>query len=291
MSSNPLPTEGPQANQTPATPTWLWAVVGAIVLIALAAGGIAGFQYGRQYERTQGCPTCVYPDETFWLLGASLVDQQQGVLFVHVAGGGPADAAGLHDGDRLITVDSQPVNSAAEGRGIFHSDGAGAQVTLTIERDHQVHQVSLLLGSAIRVFPPPLEPTSVPPPIIFPPPIESPIPYPPPDGFGERNLGVTYRMLKQGDPSGLSSGAMLIQVWPGGPADASGLAPGDIILSVDNVALSESYTLEAALNQTGIRPFIVLSVRKASGETVTLRVLLMGRPLPYPEPVPYNAPS
>jgi membrane-associated protease RseP (regulator of RpoE activity) len=292
MSENPLPAEVGQESQIRGTPTWLWAVVGAIVLIALAAGGIGGFEYGRQFERTQGCPTCVYPDETFWLLGASLDDQPQGVTFVHVASGGPADAASLHDGDRLITVDDQPVNSAAEGRTIFQGYGAGAQVSLTIERNHQVHQIDLLLGSSVRVYPPPIGVTPIFPPPFIPPQSHTPAPYPPPDGYGEPHLGVTYRMLLPGDPSGLDNGAMLIQVSPHGPAGAAGLTPGDIILSVDNVALSESYTLEDALTRAGPRPFAVLTVHKTNGETVTVRALLIGKPFPYPEPmpIPYNAP-
>src|SRR5690349_8142671 len=104
MSDNPLPEESTPATRANATPTWLWAMVGGVMLVALAAGGYAGFQYGREYERTQGCPGC-YPDETFWLLGVSLVDSGPDVLVQGIAGGGPAEAAGLQNGDRVITVE------------------------------------------------------------------------------------------------------------------------------------------------------------------------------------------
>lgn len=278
-SSNPLAGESAESARVPATPTWLWAAVGGVVLVALAAGGIAGFQYGRQYERTQGCPNCITPDETFWLLGASLRDSQQDVLIQQVASGGPADSSGLRDGDRLITIDDQPVNSAAEGRRILHSYGSGATANFTIERSHVVHQVNVTLGGVIRIEPP----------IVYPPvTVEPPIIIYPPGNYGERNLGVTYKMLEPGDPSGVSSGAMLIQVWSGGPADSAGLVPGDIILAVDDHDLSTYYTLEDALNTGRYRTFVALKVRKVSGRTATLRVALTGKPYPYPEQLPYE---
>src|SRR5689334_15808280 len=137
MSENPLPAEGTPSARANATPTWLWALVGGVVLVALAAGGYGGFQYGRQYERTQGCPGC-YPDETFWLLGASFQDSAGDVLVQGIADGGPAQAAGLLNGDRVITIDDQPVNSAADGRRILHDYGSGAYANFTIERSHVV---------------------------------------------------------------------------------------------------------------------------------------------------------
>ena len=48
--SDALPNESAPASQTPATPTWIWGVVGAVVLIALAAGAYAGYQAG--YDST-----------------------------------------------------------------------------------------------------------------------------------------------------------------------------------------------------------------------------------------------
>lgn len=283
MSDTPLPPETPESARSTSTPTWIWIVVGVVVLIALAAGGYAGFLYGRQYERTNACPGCVYPDETFWLLGASIEDAPQGVLIQGVASGGPAEAAGITSGDRLITIDDQPINSAADARRILHDYGSGAAATLTIERDRTVHQVTVSLGGVVR-WVPPIEPT-----VIVPPPITLEPPYPiPPGNYGERNLGVTYRMLEPGDPSGVSSGAMLIQVWSGGPADRASLAPGDIILAVDGRDLTTSYTLEDALNQGRYRFFVTLSVRKTSGGTQIVRVSLGGKPIP--QPVPYAEP-
>src|SRR5512139_1990182 len=106
MSDNPIPSETSDSRRPNPTPTWLWTLVGGVVLVALAAGGWAGFQYGRQYERSQGCPGC-YPDDTFWLLGANLQDSGPDVLIQGVADGGPAHGAGLQNGDRLITIDDR----------------------------------------------------------------------------------------------------------------------------------------------------------------------------------------
>ncbi len=52
-ASSTIDPTAPQTSMS-ATPSWLWTVVGVIVLVALAGGGIAGFEYGRQYERENG---------------------------------------------------------------------------------------------------------------------------------------------------------------------------------------------------------------------------------------------
>ncbi len=268
--SEALPAEGTsQANPPHTTPTWVWAAVGAVVLVALAAGGLAGFQAGQQYANSQNCKTAVYPDSTFWLLGALLVDRGPQVVLDQVASGGPADSAGLRTDDRILSINDQPVNSAAEARRIINNYGAGTSVNITVERGGRIQQYTVLLAGLVRVVPP----IVVEPPIIIPPPRPTYQPPQPPDTFGEKHLGVYYRMLQPGDPFDVPSGALLITVWPGSAADAVGLGPGDIILSVNNRDLSTFYTLEDALNQT-FRNAVTLTVRKTSGETITIRVRL-----------------
>src|SRR5689334_12697068 len=78
--SDALPNESAPASQGPATPTWIWGVVGAVVLIAMAAGAYAGYQAGQQSTIGQRCPTVYYPDETFWLVGAQITDRNGQVV-------------------------------------------------------------------------------------------------------------------------------------------------------------------------------------------------------------------
>jgi S1-C subfamily serine protease len=247
------------AQSPQAIPTLMWGLISALVLLALAGGGLAGYQLGRQNQGGD----CVY-QQTYWLLGASIVDQGGKIVLNDVARGGPAGSAGLENSDELLAIDSQAVDSAQQAQRILSSDGAGVSVVLTIQRDSLVTQYSVLLGG---IWPRPLP---VEPPIIIVPP-----PQPqPPDTHGEASLGVYYRMIEPGDPFGVRNGALLIMVWPGGPAEASGLEPGDIILAVDDQALSQSYTLEDALRDVGGHVIVRLKVRDTDGNTQSIRVVL-----------------
>jgi len=271
--SDALPNESTSQNYQPHdTPTWIWAAVGAVVLIALAAGGFAGFQAGQQVANSQNCQTVVYPDSTFWLLGALVVDRNQQVMLDQVASGGPADSAGLRSGDRLLAIAEQPVNSASEAKRVIANYGAGAAINVTIERGSRVEQYTVLLGGLVTTEPP----IYVEPPIIImPPPPTYPFPLPPqpPDTFGEKHLGVYYKMIQPGDPFSVGNGALLISVWDGSAAATAGLGPGDIIVAVNNRDLSTSYTLEDALNET-FRSVVSLTVLKTSGEMEKIRVRL-----------------
>ena len=99
---------GVQAPQT-ATPTWMWGLVGAIVLLAGFGGGLAGYQLGLQDQGT----TCTY-QQTYWLLGASLADRGDKVVFQDMARGGPAASAGLVNGDELAAIDNRAINNAQD---------------------------------------------------------------------------------------------------------------------------------------------------------------------------------
>jgi S1-C subfamily serine protease len=243
-----------------ATPTWMWGLVGAIVLLAGFGGGMAGFQLGRQDQSTT---TCTY-QQTYWLLGASLADRDGKVVVEDIARGGPAASAGLVNGDELAAIDNRAINNAQEAQRIIQADGAGVSVVLTIERDSIFTQYSILLGG---IWP---GPVPVEPPIII---ISPPQPQPP-DTYGEPSLGVYYKMIQPGDPFGVRNGALLIMIWEGSSAEAAGLEPGDIVLSVNDTALSTSYTLEDALRDAGSRTIARLRVRDTDGSTRSIRVVL-----------------
>lgn len=260
------PTIDPTAPQTStsATPSWLWTVVGVIVLVALAGGGIAGFEYGRQYERENGGGACTYQD-TYWLLGASLVDRNQAVYWEDIASESPADAAGIEEGDRLVAIADQPVNKAGEARSILKGYGAGSQITLTIERNNRFEQHIIMLGT---IYPCPVIPPTYPPIIVVP-------PVQPSDSTSEARLGVYYRTIQPDDPFAVSDGALIISVWSGGPAEKAGLEAADIVTKVGNRRLTRSYTLANALDRYSAGDRVSLSVwDHRSGNTVTLWVTL-----------------
>lgn len=253
----------PEAS-TPTTPSWLWTVVGVIVLVALAGGGVAGFEYGRRYERENGAGPCIYQD-TYWLLGALLIDRDQAVYWERIAADSPADAAGIEEGDRLVAIADQPVNKAGEARSILERYGAGSQITLTIERNNRFEQHIIMLG---YIYPCPVIQPTYPPVIIAPPPQPS-------NTFSDARLGVYYRTIQPGDPFAVSDGALIITVWSGSPAEKAGLEAADIVTKVGNRWLTHSYTLNDALNRHSAGDRVSLSVwDHRTGKTTTLWVTL-----------------
>lgn len=251
---------------TPTMPSWLWTVVGVIVLVALAGGGMAGFEYGRQYERENGAGPCIYQD-TYWLLGALLVDRDQAVYWESIASDGPADAADIEEDDRLVAIADQPVNRASEARRIFEDYGAGSQVTLTIERNNRFEQHIILLGYTFP-YPCPVIATPYPPVIIVPPPQPS-------DTSSDARLGVYYRTIQSGDPFAVSDGALIITVWSGSSADKAGLEAADIVTKVGSRRLTRSYTLDDALDRYSAGDRVSLSIwDHRTGNILTLWVTL-----------------
>jgi S1-C subfamily serine protease len=67
-------------------------------------------------------------------------------------------------------------------------------------------------------------------------------------------------------------GALVADVWPGGPAAAAGLRQGDVIVSVDGKPVADAASVSYAVSTHRIGDNVRLGVRRAGGEqTVTLR--------------------
>lgn len=65
---------------------------------------------------------------------------------VSIEGGSPASTAQLQRGDMITAVDGKQVFSPTDVTGIVVSKGAGAELTLTIERDARDINVSVMIG-------------------------------------------------------------------------------------------------------------------------------------------------
>lgn len=70
------------------------------------------------------------------------------------------------------------------------------------------------------------------------------------DGGRTPTLGVTLRPVGVREGSTLRAGLLLLGVAPGSPAEAGGLLPGDVLLSLDGVPLDGPGDLAAALAET-----------------------------------------
>jgi len=82
-----------------------------------------------------------------WLGIAMEVDPQSpGVRVGHVVHGSPADKAGLHEGDRIVSVAAAAVSRGAEVVRVVGAHAVGDSVEITFVRDGKEQRVSALLA-------------------------------------------------------------------------------------------------------------------------------------------------
>jgi S1-C subfamily serine protease len=82
-------------------------------------------------------------------IAASLgLKDTRGALISEVQVGGPADAAGVHAGDVVVSFDGKPVASAKALTRIVGATPADQKVSVTVWRDGRKHELALRLGNA-----------------------------------------------------------------------------------------------------------------------------------------------
>lgn len=251
-------TETAPASSAGSEYTWIWILVAVIVLVALTAGAIMGFLGGSLIKVT---------DDYIKLLGAVITEKQGEVVLDPVYADGPAASVGLQTGDELVSIDGKAINNANQARRIIEGHSRGDEVRFVIRRPPgQILEYSVILGIVMVAGDPtpyPVTPIYVTPQITW-------------QNLGEARLGVKYRMLIPEDDFGVSDGAIIVSILQdGGPADQAGLQVGDIILSVENRQLSESYTLEDALGRYAPGERVRMGIWR-QGDTFTRTVTLGG---------------
>ncbi len=93
-------------------------------------------------------------------------------------------------------------------------------------------------------------------------------------------LGVEAQMLPQdmADAAGLTAGGVLIaSIYQGGPADAVGIMPGDILLEIDNQQLQNPIQAISLISQ--YKPDTAINIRLLHGwQELTLTAIVSQRP-------------
>jgi serine protease Do len=158
--------------------------------------------------------------ETFGL------DVPRGALVSSVEKGGPAEKAGVKEGDVILAYDGQPIDSAGLLPSLVAATDPGKPVTLKVWRDKSAREVQLKVG---RMEDKPEVASND-------------------DGTNSGRLGMSVRPLSPDEKqqSDLKDG-LVVEDVDGAAADA-GIRPGDVVLSANGKAVHSVEELRAAVS-------------------------------------------
>jgi serine protease Do len=170
----------------------------------------------------------------------------KGALVSDVNAGGPAEKAGVKPGDVVLAADDRPVQDNSDLSRYISTRAPGTTVRLKLLRDGAEKTIPVTLGTF---------------------PEESQEGEDSPRGGGRAQLGMTLRNLtpdlaqRLDLPRG-TKGALVMDVEAGEAAESAGLQQGDVIVSVNGVAVDGVEAFEAEVARAKADSLARLRVRR-----------------------------
>jgi serine protease Do len=169
----------------------------------------------------------VIQDVTDQLAPSFGVAERAGVLVADVMKGGPADAGGVRTGDVIVELGGAAIKEVPDLQRRVAAVPPGQQVDLKVSREGQIVPLRITVGEM-----PGEESTAA--------------AQRTEETWGLHVDPVTPEVARQLDLS-VSSGVVVTEVTPGGPAEGAGLRRGDVILEVDGQPVSDASSLQTRL--------------------------------------------
>jgi len=168
----------------------------------------------------------------------------KGALVADVVKEGPADAAGLKQGDVIVEFDGKPVVDSAELPLLVARTGVGKTVRLKVIRDKNTQEYTVKVGE--------LKDEDV---------------AAASGGSSSEDLGLAVQTLtpELAENLGLDKGVkgvVVTQVEPGGPAAEAGLRRGDVVLEVNRKPVKNAQAYQKAVRETGKGKSLLFLVRR-----------------------------
>ncbi len=177
------------------------------------------------------------------------LDRPQGALIVQVGEDGPADKAGLKEGDIILSFDGQDIASSADLPHVVGLIAPGTKVPVEVLRDKKRQTMKVEVGGLDSDDSYSLSGSSS------------------PGQGGKLGMMVTEAPPEVLEHWGLSGGVQVRDVVPGSPAADAGVLPGDIITLVGNRPVKSLDAFQSAVDEL------------KGGTSVPLRLMRRGAPL------------
>lgn len=193
-------------------------------------------------------------------LAASLnLPAARGAIVTSVADGGPAEQAGIQRGDVITAINKQPIVDNNSLRNLVASLGPGASVEVTVQRNGRDRNFQAALAELPDRPRPETEESSS-----------------GGAGTGNEKFGLTLQPLTATlasrynlDPG--EQGLVVMRVDPASNAASAGIRQGDLIQEVNQQPVRTFAEFNAAVQQSGSRPALVLLRRREQVIFVTLK--------------------
>jgi serine protease Do len=191
----------------------------------------------------------LYPQDIDEDLAKALnLKSMAGVLVASVGPGGPADKAGLKQGDVITELNGKPVTDANQLREEVAQIAPGKSIQLSVLRNGKEMKITLVLGER------PETPSSRSPQEQEQKPMST------------QRLGLTVQTLTPSLANQLGyrgeQGVLIAEVAPGSPADDAGLKRGDLIKEIDRTPVRTSAEFEEILKRLKKGEAVALLVQR-----------------------------
>ncbi len=173
----------------------------------------------------------------------------QGGFVGRIERGGPAERAGLRDGDIIVAFDGVPIERSAQLRRLAADTRPGTTVNLTVLRNGSARHVTVTLAELEAERPAPKVPVKTAP---------------------ASRLGVSVLDLTASQKAQLGARTGVVVDKVEGAAQQAGLRPGDIILALDNADVISAAAFAQQADKAS-KPAVLLVRRGDTSQFVMLR--------------------
>ncbi len=164
-----------------------------------------------------------------------------GVLVGQIVEGGPAEKAGIQDGDIITSIDGKKMHDANQLRNTIAATTPGKEVSIDLSRDGKELSVVVEIGHLKDQGP-----------------VAS-------SAGGDTSLGFTVRPATRNEAEALgieSRSAVLVDsVEPGGLAAEAGIRPGDQIVAINGTRIHGVKGFHKALQNTDLKEGLRMRIR------------------------------